>query len=99
VSADLVRTELRRAVARFGDEEAKRQAEHVILRTRLVALDTVLLDRAGVLPPVGLRSLDAVHVVCAGVVAGRLRTLVTYDDRMAEAARAAGLPVAHPGRS
>lgn len=44
-----------------------------------------------------VRSLDAIHVASAGLLGSDLIALVTYDVRMAEAARATGLPVAMPG--
>lgn len=47
--------------------------------------------------PGRLRSLDAVHVASASLLGSDLVALVTYDQRMADAARGAGLPVAMPG--
>ena len=47
--------------------------------------------------PGALRSLDAVHVASAQKLGSELISLVTYDKRMADAARAVGLPVAMPG--
>jgi predicted nucleic acid-binding protein len=47
--------------------------------------------------PGRLRSLDAVHVASAALLGSELIALVTYDQRMADAARGAGLPVAMPG--
>lgn len=44
-----------------------------------------------------VRSLDAVHVASAGLLGSELIALVTYDRRMADAARESGLPVAMPG--
>ncbi len=44
-----------------------------------------------------LKSMDAVHVASAEVLGSELTVLVTYDKRMADAARAVGLPVASPG--
>lgn len=44
-----------------------------------------------------VRSLDAIHIASAERLGPKLTALVTYDNRMAEAARAAGLPVAMPG--
>jgi len=44
-----------------------------------------------------VRSLDAIHVASATLLGSELTGLVTYDRRMAEAARQAGLPVAMPG--
>jgi len=45
-----------------------------------------------------LRSLDAIHIATALTIADRDLQFVTYDDRQAEAARAAGLKVVQPGR-
>jgi predicted nucleic acid-binding protein len=47
--------------------------------------------------PGALRSLDALHVASAQQLGPELTSLVTYDHRMADAARAVGLPVAMPG--
>ncbi|MGH3451246.1 MAG: hypothetical protein ACRDQW_11085 [Haloechinothrix sp.] len=47
--------------------------------------------------PGGLRSLDSIHVASAEVLGPALIALVTYDRRMADAGRDAGLPVATPG--
>lgn len=44
-----------------------------------------------------VRTLDAIHVASAEVLGSELTALVTYDIRMADAARASGLPVATPG--
>lgn len=52
--------------------------------------------QAGLLPGEQLRFLDAVHLASAIAIA--VDVLVTYDLRMAEAARAAGLVVIAPGR-
>ena len=47
--------------------------------------------------PGGLRTLDAVHVAGALVLGDSLDTLLTYDRRMLDVARAAGLPTEAPG--
>jgi predicted nucleic acid-binding protein len=44
-----------------------------------------------------VRSLDAIHVASAEILGPELTALVTYDMRMADTARAVGLPVATPG--
>jgi uncharacterized protein len=43
-----------------------------------------------------LRTLDAIHVATALALLPDLDAFVTYDDRMAEAARSLGLPVVRP---
>ncbi|MHB8958813.1 MAG: type II toxin-antitoxin system VapC family toxin [Candidatus Limnocylindrales bacterium] len=43
-----------------------------------------------------LRTLDAIHIATAMSLGPDLEAFVTYDDRMAEAARSLGLPVVRP---
>ncbi|WP_127503239.1 type II toxin-antitoxin system VapC family toxin [Actinoplanes solisilvae] len=45
----------------------------------------------------GLRTLDAVHVASAQLLGDSLDTLITYDKRMLDVARAEGLPAEAPG--
>ncbi len=94
-ACSLVRTELRRAVLR-RDPGLLPAADDLLARLALVRLDDALLDRAGRLPPPGLRSLDALHLATALLLPGT--ELVTYDDRMLQAAAAAGVAAAAPGR-
>lgn len=61
-----------------------------------IELDGQIRDDAARLPG-KLRSLDAIHVASAAQFGQELTALVTYDHRMADAARDAGLPVAMPG--
>lgn len=60
----------------------------------LLRVDDEVLDLAGRLTPAALRSLDALHV--ASAIRARADVLVTYDARMADAARAAGVVVIAP---
>ncbi len=62
----------------------------------LVAIDDRMLDAAGVLEPAILRTLDAIHVATALSIGDDLEAVVTYDDRMADAARLLGLPTTSP---
>jgi len=43
-----------------------------------------------------LRSLDAIHLATAHQLGADLRQLITYDDRMATAARELGFKVSVP---
>jgi uncharacterized protein len=63
----------------------------------LIALDVEIARLAAGLRPVGLRSLDAIHLASALTVAADLEALVTYDVRLADAARSYGLVVVSPG--
>jgi predicted nucleic acid-binding protein len=46
--------------------------------------------------PADLRSLDALHLASASQLGPSVSEIVTYDVRMAEAARATGWSVASP---
>ena len=50
----------------------------------------------GALLPIEVRSLDAVHLATAQQLGADVHHLVTYDDRMAEAARLLGVRTATP---
>jgi predicted nucleic acid-binding protein len=54
------------------------------------------LTRRGLLEPMALRSLDAIHLATARLLGEDLGQVVTYDDRMADAARSMGLTAASP---
>lgn len=98
VSSLLARTELIRAIAR-SEPDAVDDAEDLLASMRLAALSEVVAQVAAWIRPWQLRSLDALHVASAQMLRGGLDALVTYDGRMAEAGRRAGLPVASPGGS
>ncbi len=62
-----------------------------------VLLSTESFDSAATLAPnVQLRSLDAIHLEPRGL-SGDLLAVVTYDRRLADAARGLGLAVETPG--
>lgn len=61
-----------------------------------IAVSAEILDRARLLPPPVLRSLDALHVATAGSAGASMDHLITYDRRMVVAAEAAGIPTASP---
>ena len=62
----------------------------------VVELDASIAERAGSLSPPTLRALDAIHLAAALGFGDEVATLVTYDARLADAARAAGLEVVAP---
>ena len=55
-----------------------------------------LLGSAGTLLPAHLRSLDAIHLASALQLGTDLGSLVSYDQRMLDAARDLGIDVASP---
>ena len=60
------------------------------------AIDDRILDAAGTLEPQVLRTLDAIHLATAMAVGDDLEVIVTYDERMVDAARLLGLSSATP---
>lgn len=95
-SAALTRVELIRTINRAGLSQLLPQARRQLLAIHLIRLDDQLLDRAAELDPPGLRSLDAIHLAAALSLGSDLAALITYDQRMAVAAEALGLPVMSP---
>jgi hypothetical protein len=95
VSSDLLRTELLRATRRGAPDQVT-QARAVLDSVILVTVSTALFERAGTLEPDLLRSLDAVHLAAAPDLGDELDGLITYDDRLAEAAGALGIAVVAP---
>lgn len=87
----------RRAPPVVDEATLRERVAAVMASVSRMALSDAIADRAGAVPPPTLRSLDAIHLVTA-IVAGSLDAFVTYDDRLAQAARAAGLSVVQPGR-
>jgi uncharacterized protein len=95
VSCDLARTELMRAVRRAAPDRLV-QARAVLDSITLIQLATSTFEDAGRLDPAVLRTLDAVHLAAALELGDDLDTVVTYDDRLAEAAQNNGIPVTAP---
>lgn len=59
-------------------------------------IDATVRAAAAAFPDAGLRSLDAIHLATAFQVGAELQAFVSYDTRLLEAAKQAGLPVACP---
>lgn len=95
-SATLLRTETIRALRRSGNEHLIGHARRLLSAVHLVHLDEQLLDRAGELDPPELRSLDAVHLAAALSLGPDLGVILTYDERLRDAASFLGLETAAP---
>ena len=90
----LLETELRRVVARV------KPLTHEAVTSLLDGVDLYevppsLFREAGLLPGENLRSLDALHLAAAVRIG--VDAVLTYDDRLAVAARGLGLVVIAPG--
>lgn len=84
-----------RAVRRRAPVEPS-AARHVLQGIQVIELTPAIEDAASRLGLVGLRTLDAIHLASALVLGPDLDAFVTYDQRLTEAAAAAGLPVVAP---
>jgi predicted nucleic acid-binding protein len=92
---DLLRTELLRAVRR--SVPAREAMAHAILESvLLIRLRRATFEAAATTEPRDLRSLDALHLASALEFRGDLEGIVTYDERLAEAAEANGITVISP---
>jgi predicted nucleic acid-binding protein len=96
MTCELAVAEVLRAVNRVGGDLD-------VALTHLDALDQLAVDRdllleAGRLGPPGLRTLYAVHLTAALAAGNDLSGVVTYDDRMADAALDLGLQPLAPGQ-
>ena len=95
VSSALARTEVPRALLPLGTD-AVRRGQEVLARIDLVRINDRVLTRAGEMLPPDLRSLDAIHLASVQQLGPSVKHIVTYDERMADAATTAGWSVASP---
>ena len=96
VSSGLLRIELTRAVARAMPALLP-DAGDLLTAFSYIAMDDDIVEAAMSEPDRGLRSLDAIHLATARILAPELDALVTYDDRLMRAATEAGLVTVSPG--
>ena len=95
VACDLARTELIRAVRRSAPDRLM-HARAVLDSLTLIDVTTSIFEQASRLDPPTLRSLDAIHLAAALDLGDDLDSMVTYDDRLVEAANLNGIPVTAP---
>lgn len=108
VTSELARAEVLRVVRRnnhtdqgvlidAGELAAELgEAADVLIAVAQVPVDSDVLQRAGALELPMVRTLDAIHLVSAQGWAAAGTEFVTYDRRLAAAARDAGLTVVSP---
>lgn len=86
--------EIERAARRRTHIESRRV--QVLAAMELVELGEVVGRLAAGIGPESLRTLDAIHLATAVRMLPDVDAFVTYDGRLAAAARAMGLPVIQP---
>ena len=97
ISSALAEVEVPRALLRagYGAPEGRR-ATQILARVALVDVDSRILRSAAALMPRDLRSLDAIHLATALSLGQDLAGIVTYDQRLSNAAADADLAVWAP---
>lgn len=83
-----------RAASRRDHEPTHR--DEVLDELEILEVDASTARSASQMSPPALRTLDAIHVASALYLLPELDAFVTYDARLAAAARAVGLPVVQP---
>jgi hypothetical protein len=98
VTSALARVEVQRAIRRAGkSDRAVERARSLFDRIALVAIDDLVLAAAVDLEPRDLEAGDAIHLATAASLQG-VDAFVTYDPRLARAAKRQGLTVETPGQ-
>ena len=95
VTSALARTEVIRALLPFGTSAIAR-GDDVLTSLDVIRVSDRILRSAGVLQPVGLRSLDAIHLATASTLGADLARVCCYDERLSRAARFLGMRVVAP---
>ena len=94
-SSVLLRAEVLRAVRPHGPV-ATETARKMLGLGELIRLNPALLDQSASVGPTDLRTLDGIHLASAGVLGPDLLAVVTYDERMLEAAALLGMRTIRP---
>ena len=95
ITSAIARTEVLRALLP-GGEDAVNAGQRILSHLDLVRVNDQVLGGAGLLLPMELRSLDAIHLATAARLGRDLGEIVTYDQRMALAAQQMGHKVSSP---
>lgn len=98
LSSRLCAIECARAFRRDTKRKALQSLEDLLESVVFIEISSDIANRAGEVEPFGLRALDAIHLASALSVGDASLEVITYDDRLADAARASGLTVVQPGR-
>ena len=99
LSSELAAVECYRTIRRRGDNASlQKRVQQVLASCTLIRLDSTIMRLAEHVGPPMVRSLDAIHLATALSVGDYPEAFVTYDDRLADAARTLKLNVLQPGR-
>jgi len=98
LTSTLARVEtMRRLKRKRASKAAFARAEAVLAAVDAIHLDGPVLSTAVALKDPLLRSMDAIHLACALSIGDVPEAFVTYDARLASAARRLKISVVAPG--
>jgi uncharacterized protein len=95
ITSDLSTVELMRVCRRL-EPNSITGAQQVLAGVDLIPMSGDVVERAAVVGPPELRSLDAINLASAMVVSQLVTSFVVYDARLGAAAEDAGLKVVAP---
>lgn len=95
VSSTLLAVEARRGTLRTSPRNLPR-VDVLLSDVITIPMSDAVVEDASRLPDKFLRSLDAIHLATALLIHDDVEALLTYDDRLAAAARAHDIEVAAP---
>jgi len=107
-SSEIAKAELARTLRRINHDDNGRlvdgarlgaelgHAEQLCAHLDLIAVSSRIIGEAAAIGQPFLRTLDAIHLAAASSMRAGLSAFVTYDKRLAVAARRAELPVQSP---
>jgi predicted nucleic acid-binding protein len=94
-ASEILAVETSRAVSRVGDIP-RGLISRRLQSVALLPLTAEIRKTAARVGPVGLRTLDAIHLATALAASDRIGAVLTYDARLSDACAAVGLPVVAP---
>ena len=95
ISSALLAVEARRITVRV-DAALLPRTDLLLDEVTQVDLSPAVLESASRMPDRRLRTLDAIHLATALLVREELDVLLSYDERLLDAAAAHGIPTAAP---
>lgn len=95
VNSDLLRIELLRTVTRAAPQLLP-EARALLCAISTIEIDEEIVQAAGSEADRMLRTLDAIHLASARAFGADLTALLTYDNRLTQAAKDAGIPTCAP---
>lgn len=100
ITSALTDVELPRAIQAVAPEGLS-AVPSILARLDRFEIDAVIRSTAAAYPNPALRSLDAIHLATAQIAASvaPLTALVTYDNRLGQAAEALAMAVVAPGKA